>query len=104
MDAQIQMLSNESGLSSEKDVNTNTKKLYEDIKVKKKNVTDTEKKLAQTPHHGSHVTCHMSRFRCQVSRVTCQISDVTCCSFVVFRDKVVELVGGGSVIKEAYSV
>ena len=51
----------------------------------------------------SGVTCHMSHVRCEVSGVTCQVSHVT--FFIYFLlDKVVELVGGGSVINGAYLV
>ena len=57
--------------------------------------------------HVSRVTCHVSDVMCHVSGVTCQVSGVSCffCFFVVvFLDKVVELVGGGSVINGAYPV
>ena len=47
----------------------------------------------------SGVTCHMSGVRCQVSCVTCQVSDDFIFYFIFF--KVVELVGGGSVINGA---
>ena len=43
----------------------------------------------------SGVRCHMSRDTCHVSLVRCQVSSV------IFLDKVVELVGLGSVIKWA---
>ena len=57
----------------------------------------------------SHVTCHMSRGTCHVSHVTCHMSRVTChfflllllLSFSFFLDKVLELIGGGSVINGA---
>ena len=42
--------------------------------------------------------CHMSGVTCQVSDVRCQVSHA------IFFDKVAELVGGGSVINEAYPV
>ena len=45
----------------------------------------------------SHVKCHMSDIRCQVSGVRLHKSDF-------FFEQVVELVGGGSVINEAYLV
>ena len=62
--------------------------------------------------------CHMSCVRCQVSGGTCQMSRVMChvsgvmsqVSHVSFKKKktflykVVELVGGGSVINGAYPV
>ena len=49
----------------------------------------------------------MSGVTCQVSRVRCQMSGVMYHVFVLFflllcLDKFVELVGGGSVINEAY--
>ena len=46
-----------------------------------------------TPHHMSHVMCHISCVRYQLSRVRCHVSHNQ------IMDKVVELVGGGSVIK-----
>ena len=46
----------------------------------------------------SRVTCHVSRVMCHVSRVTCHMSHVF---FFVFFDKLVELIGGGSVINGA---
>ena len=52
-----------------------------------------------------HVTCHMSHVTCHVSHVTCHVSHVTCHMslfyFLFFSDKVVELIGGGSVINGA---
>ena len=55
-----------------------------------------------TPHHVSHV-------RCQVSGLRCQVSDVRHHLFYlffsnIFLEKVVRLVGGGSVINAAYPV
>ena len=44
-------------------------------------------------------TCHVSRVTCHVSRVTCHVSRVR--FFFFFFDKVVELIGGGSVINGA---
>ena len=44
----------------------------------------------------------MSGVRCQVSGVMCQVSGVWCIFFFFFSDKVVGLVGGGSVINGAY--
>ena len=48
------------------------------------------------------VKCHVSDVACQVSGVTCQVSCVTYFFFffflLLFSDKVVGLVGGGSVI------
>ena len=44
---------------------------------------------------------HMSNARCHMSGVTCHVSCVMC---QVFFDKVMELVGGGSVINGAYRV
>ena len=53
----------------------------------------------------SCVICHISRVRCHVSHVTCHMSQVTCHYFYLFfSDKVVKLVGGGSVINGAYHV
>ena len=69
-----------------------------------------------TPCHVSHVTYHMSHVICQVSGVTCHVSGVLChvshcfcvcvcvCVFWGWGDKVLELVGGGSVINGAYTV
>ena len=48
-----------------------------------------------TPHNMLHVTCHVSRVTCHVSRVTCHVPHVT--------DKVVKLIGGGSVINGTLS-
>ena len=42
--------------------------------------------------------CHVSRVTCHVSRATCHMSCVTCHIFFFFFDKVVEFIGGGSVI------
>ena len=53
-----------------------------------------------TPHNVSHVTCHMSRVTCHVSHVTCQVSHFIFI-FFFFSDKVVEHIGGGSVINGA---
>ena len=55
----------------------------------------------------SHITCNMSHVMCQLSRVRCHVSGVTCNHFFLFFfssffiDKVLELVGGGSVINGA---
>ena len=67
-----------------------------------------------TPHNMSHVMCHVSRVMCHVSCVTCHVPHVTCHMLCVtyhnvflvffFVEKVVKLIGGGSVINEAYSV
>ena len=46
----------------------------------------------------------VSGVRCHVSRVTCQVSRVRHNFFLLFLDKVVELVGEGSVINGAYPV
>ena len=47
----------------------------------------------------------MSCVRCQVSGVKCHVSGVKCHFFFLFSsDKVLELVGGGSVINGAYPV
>ena len=51
--------------------------------------------------HMSHVMCHMSRVTCHVSHVACHMSHVTC---HIFFDKVVNHIGGGSVINGAYPV
>ena len=85
------------------------------------------------PHYVSYVMCHVSRVMCHVSLVTSNLSPVTChlspvtCHmskyffktfserrkkiniYIIFfplkkLDKVVELVGGGSVINGAYPV
>ena len=42
--------------------------------------------------------CHMSGVTCQMSGVRCQVSGVRCHIIKKKVDKVVELVGGGSVI------
>ena len=52
--------------------------------------------------------CQVSGVKCHVSHVTCHVSGVTC-NFSLFSsssvsDKVVDLVGGGSVINGAYPV
>ena len=44
-----------------------------------------------------HVTCHISHVTCHLSRVTCHMSH-----FFLFFYKVLELIGGGSVINGAY--
>ena len=70
--------------------------------------------------HMSGVTCQVSYVRCHMSDVICQVSDVRCpvsgakcqvshvtshvSKYIFFFDKEVELVGGGSVIHEAYPV
>ena len=56
--------------------------------------------------HMSGVPCQVSRVRCHVSHVTCQMSRVRCqmSLFFFFLNKLVELVGGGSVINRTYSV
>ena len=71
--------------------------------------------------HVSHVMCHMSCGTCHVSHVMCHMSRITClmshvmcpCNFFYFTyifdslvifDTVGDLVGGGSVINEAYPV
>ena len=62
--------------------------------------------LPPTKCHMSCVMCHVSGVRCQMSDVTCHMSCVRCQVSHVkcHMDKVVELVGGGSVINEAYPV
>ena len=67
----------------------------------------------------SPTTCHMSQVMCHMSCVTCHVSHVTChmshviyymshvffsLFFLLFLDKMVGLVGGGSVINGAYPV
>ena len=52
-------------------------------------------------HLTSGVKCHMSGFMCQLSAVRCDMSHV---SVTFFMDKVVKLVGGGSVINRACPV
>ena len=55
-----------------------------------------------TPNHVSHVMCHVSHVRCHMAGVTCQVSHVMRTFFIsIFLDKVVELVGEGSVINRA---
>ena len=57
--------------------------------------------------HVSCVMCHVSCVMCHVSRVTCHVSHITCQDFLFlffFSDKVVKLIGGGSVINGAYPV
>ena len=51
--------------------------------------------------------CHVSRVMCHVSCVTCHVLRVTChvsIFLIFFLDKVVNLIGGGSVINGAYPV
>ena len=57
-----------------------------------------------TTCHMSHVACHMSCVMCHMSHVTCHVSCVT--FFILFfsSDKVVKLIGGGSVINGAYPI
>ena len=59
-----------------------------------------------TTHHVSHVTCRMSCVTCDVSRVTCHVSGVGChvSPFFFSFYKVVERIGGGSVISRAYPI
>ena len=59
-----------------------------------------------TPHNKSHVTCDVSHVTCHMSRVTCHVSRVTFFYFFIFGggDKVLKLIGGGSVINAAYPV
>ena len=62
--------------------------------------------------HVSSVTCHVSPVMCHVSPVTCHLSHVIFLFIFLDKkkyplekmDKVVELVGGGSVINGAYPV
>ena len=82
-------------------------------------------KTSQLPNHQSqradflrewspHTICHISCVPCHMSHVTCRVSPVTCLKkniknpkhFIVQKklDKVVELVGRGSVINRAYPV
>ena len=66
-------------------------------------------KFRENVHLPPCVTCHMSRVTCHISCVTCHVSHVAChmshfFSFLFFLDKVVELVGGVSVINRAYPV
>ena len=66
--------------------------------------------LSNTICHVSIVTCHVSPVMCHMSHVTCHLSHVKIFFFYIFFnplnifDKVVELVGGGSVINGAYPV
>ena len=53
-----------------------------------------------TPPNVSHVKCHVSRVTCHVSHVTCHMLFF----FVLFFDKMVKPIGGGSVINGAYLV
>ena len=50
----------------------------------------------------SYVTCHGSHVTCHVSHVMCNVSCVII--YIFFLHKVLELVGGGSVINGAYPV
>ena len=63
--------------------------------------------------HVSHVTCHMSHVTCHLSRLTfhmiffilfCSEKKIEKKSHLNIFDKMVELVGGGSVINGAYPV
>ena len=56
-----------------------------------------ELKFWETVHHVSCVMWHMSRVLCQVSSVTCHMSFFFFFCRKIKLDKVVELVGGGSV-------
>ena len=67
--------------------------------------------LTNVTCHMSWVTCHMSWVTCPVSHVTCHMSCVTSHLKYIFQfiyffsssfDKVVKIVGGGSVINAAY--
>ena len=49
----------------------------------------------------SRVTCHMSRVTCHMSRVMCHFLFFIFFYLIFFPDKVVELIGGGSVINGA---
>ena len=49
----------------------------------------------------SRVPCHVSRVTCHMSHVTCHMSCVTFYLFFLFFEKVVKLIGGGSVINGA---
>ena len=67
------------------------------------------KAMLKTKECSPPTTCHMSGadVRFQVSGVTCHMSGVTyffIFIFIYFLDKVVKLVGGGSVINGAYPV
>ena len=53
-----------------------------------------------TTCHMAHVICHMSHDTCHMSLVTCPMSFLN----LPFFDKVLELIGGGSVINGAYLV
>ena len=70
------------------------------------NLQDTvragELKFWENVHPPQSVTCHMLRVMCQLSRVRCHMSHIIILFF--YLDKVVELVGGGSVINGAYPV
>ena len=50
----------------------------------------------------NHVTCHVSHVTGHVSPVMCPMSRVTCHMLLVFSDKVVKLIDGGSVIKQYF--
>ena len=56
------------------------------------------------PPPPKHVICHVSHVTCHVSCVTCHMSHVTFFFSSSFSDKVVKLIGGGSVINGAYPV
>ena len=51
--------------------------------------------MSHVPCHVSHLTCHISHVQCHVQHVTCHVSPVI--FFFSFSDKVVKLVGVGSV-------
>ena len=68
---------------------------------------------SETMSHVSHVACHVSHVTCHLSPVTCPLSHVIFFfSLFIYKkknplkkfDKVVELVGGGSVISGVYPV
>ena len=68
--------------------------------------------MSHVTYHMSYVMCNMSHVPCHMSYVTCLMSHIPyhvyniyfCFSYFAFLDKVVELVGGGSVINGAYHV
>ena len=65
-----------------------------------------ELKFWENIHPPPHVTCNLSLVTCHVSNVICHVSHVTCHMFFFvcfFWDKVLEIIGVGSVINGAYT-
>ena len=77
--------------------------LYISINDTGKTMRKQYTKLMPNVHPTSSVKRHMSCVMCYLSLVPCHLSHETCHMSFLF-DKVMELVGGGSVINGAYPV